>query len=230
VVSLRQNDMTVQKYHDVFVQSMEVLRLCGGDIGITRDAVNERLTADGIANPTGNQILAMTTQMEQEDMAVMFILGADNRCYAILKQELLNDYSKGHDNYLTTLAKARMMLATRQDKTTVLGVRRTDQNNNNTNNNNNNSDVAVTTDGQTRPRGGDGSCFCCGSRDHRANNCPNRRTTTGNTNVTNGNGRERRRWRWHEYSDDDELFICPAKQCSAQCHTDASRRRGRRSV
>jgi hypothetical protein len=136
VVSLRQNDMTVQKYHDVFVQSMEVLRLCGGDIGITRDAVMERLTTDGNANPNGNEILAMTTQMEQEDMAVMFILGADNRRYAILKQELLNDYSKGHDNYPTTLAKARMMLATRQDKTTVLGVRRTDPNNNNNNNNN----------------------------------------------------------------------------------------------
>jgi hypothetical protein len=31
------------------------------------------------------------------------------------------------------------------------------------------------------------SCYCCGSREHRANDCPTRRTVTGNTNVTNGN-------------------------------------------
>jgi hypothetical protein len=123
----------------------------------------------------------MTTRMEQEDLAMMFILGADNKRYAILKQELQNDFSKGHDNYPTTLAKARMMLANRQDKATTFGTRRADSNNTS----NNNTDVAFTTDGQTRR--GTGACYCCGSREHRANTCPNRHVSTGNTNVTNGN-------------------------------------------
>ena len=35
----------------------------------------------------------MLTPMELEDMGVMIILGADNKRYSILKQELLNDYS-----------------------------------------------------------------------------------------------------------------------------------------
>lgn len=160
--------MPVQKYHHVFVQSSKVLRLCGGNLGIPSNAVTNQLTTEGNTNPTGAEILVMMKCMEQEDIAVMFINGADSKQYNILKQELLNDCSKGHINYPTTLAKAQMMLAMRQDKATYLGTRQHESNNTNTG-----SDVAFTRDGQTWPQGG-GRCYCCGSHEHLAPACPNR--------------------------------------------------------
>jgi hypothetical protein len=54
--------------------------------------------------------------MEEECLGAMFIHRADDRRFAILKEELANNYIKGQDNYPKTLAKAQTMLANQPDK------------------------------------------------------------------------------------------------------------------
>jgi Reverse transcriptase (RNA-dependent DNA polymerase)/Zinc knuckle len=179
-VGLQQGDMSVQKYYDSFVQSMEVMRLCGGSLGITDDAARARLVTENNTNPTVDEVLDMMNTMEQEDYASMLIHGADNRRFALLKEELSNNFAMGMDNYPGTRADARTMLANRTDRAVQDMRRRGDRNGGE-------SEVMLATDGDEsvcRRRGMDNVvCYNCNQRGHIATNCPQRQ---GNTNVTNG--------------------------------------------
>jgi hypothetical protein len=85
LVGLKQYDLSVQKYHDVFVQNKEILHLSGGMISVTTEAIQARLADKGNAPPIGNYVAAMHIRMEEECLGAMFIHGADDQQYAILK-------------------------------------------------------------------------------------------------------------------------------------------------
>jgi Zinc knuckle len=178
-IGLQQGEMPVQKYYDTFVQSMEVMRLCGGNLGITDDAARARLVVENNTNPSGDEILEMMNTMEQEDYASMLLYCADNHRFALLKEELSNNFAMGMDSYPATLAAARTMLANRSDKAVHDMRRRSDRPGE--------SEVMLATDGEEggrRRRGLENvTCYQCGERGHIATNCPQRQ---GTTNLTSG--------------------------------------------
>jgi hypothetical protein len=72
---------TVQQYYETFVNTVEVIEHCGGEIGIDHSLVDEMLGGHDQAIASANIIINAEQQAKDKYLACAFILGADKMRY-----------------------------------------------------------------------------------------------------------------------------------------------------
>ena len=97
--SLRQDNMSCQEYLDRFKIMVSVVEHCGGEIGYSLKELEVREKA-------GGDILKIKTELREQYLATMFLLGSDRSRYGRMLDELENQYSQQQDSYPDTIVEA----------------------------------------------------------------------------------------------------------------------------
>lgn len=184
LLSMRQDNMSCQEYLERFKVMVSVVEHCGGRLGYDESRVKSKMDA-------GYDRLKSESDVKDEYLAILFLLGADRSRYGRLLDELENAHSSGTDNYPGTLVEAYSMILHRKDSNRF-GHHNNNRNNHNSNSNSSqisnevtftnvgdeNSESGTTLTNSTngsRARRDPGTvrCFKCNSLGHYSNQCPN---------------------------------------------------------
>ena len=181
LMTLRQNNLSPQQYHEQFTNMLAVYLHCGG----TNQPHKGCLDYVADKNNWGNITDAQRTSVFEMQWANWFILHADRHRYGGLITNLQNDYLTGTDNYPKTITDAYSRLTNWKDP---MGSSR--------NNNNNGTGVAfANVDGNNNGNSTNKNkknkdhitCFNCQEQGHYSNECNKPkvdRNGTTNTTVT----------------------------------------------
>jgi hypothetical protein len=162
---MRQDKHTsVQQYYESFINTVEVIEHCGGDIGTDRSLVTEMLGGrDRVI--ASDEVIADAERLAKEKyLACAFILGADKTRYGRLLEDLENSFTQGSDKFPKNMTDAYNILVNwKQNPQNYLRVV------------DGSSDGAMfVTDGiqSTESSGFAGKCWLCKETGHRKNECP----------------------------------------------------------
>jgi hypothetical protein len=109
--ALRQEKHTsVQQYYESFVNTVEVIEHCGGDIGVDRSLVAEMLGGRDRAIASASVIVSAEHDAKDKYLACAFILGSDKTRYGRLLEDLENSYTQGVDKYPKSMVDAYNLL------------------------------------------------------------------------------------------------------------------------
>jgi hypothetical protein len=106
--------MTCQHYLEKFKNAVQVTEHCGGDIGVDNGLVNATL-ASALppimrSNATAAQVIAAEEYSHEQYLTCLFILGSDRGRYAILIEDLENEFTQKVDKWPKTLIDAYSFL------------------------------------------------------------------------------------------------------------------------
>jgi hypothetical protein len=101
---------TVQQYYETFVNTVEVIEHCGGDIGVDRSLVTEMLGGHDRSIASATVIVNAERDAKDKYLACAFILGADKTRYGCLMEDLENSFTQGIDKFPKTMVDAYNLL------------------------------------------------------------------------------------------------------------------------
>jgi hypothetical protein len=108
---MRQDKHTsVQQYYESFVNTVEVIEHCGGDIGTNQSLVNEMLGGRDRAIASDASIADAEQLAKEKYLACAFILGADKTRYGRLLEDLENSFTQGSDKFPKNMTDAYNVL------------------------------------------------------------------------------------------------------------------------
>ena len=180
-------EITNTKYLEQFNNLVDIVEQHDGKFGneqilIDKDEIYDKIA---VANRTIENREAATERTRQTYLGYALIFKSDNARYGKLKEELENDYTKGHDNYPISVADAFQMLSNykQYNKTqpTRTGVSFAQRGKGKQNNNKKGIDKDLANI----------ECYHCHKKGHYANKCPDKKddknSVTTNTNVAGKN-------------------------------------------
>jgi hypothetical protein len=165
---LRQDKHTsVQQYYESFINTVEVIEHCGGDIGTDRSLVEEML--GGRERSIASEAIMINAEQQAKDkyLACAFILGADKTRYGRLLEDLENSYTQGDDKFPKVMTDAYNLLVNwKQNPMNYMRVVDSAQD----------GAMFVTDGAETNDSntGFPGKCWICKQTGHRKNECPMR--------------------------------------------------------
>jgi hypothetical protein len=103
---VQRDDMSNADYYDEFMAIVKGVESYGGEWGQEPGLIRAKLEAAGAADPdnlTDDELEAAKLAARDDFLAMMLLSGANNNRYWKLREDLANDYTKGRDNYLSTV-------------------------------------------------------------------------------------------------------------------------------
>jgi hypothetical protein len=91
---------TVQQYYETFVNTVEVIEHCGGDIGVDRCLVTEMLGGHNRSIASADITVSAKQDAKDKYLACAFILGANKTQYGHLMEELAKFFHSGNQQIL----------------------------------------------------------------------------------------------------------------------------------
>jgi hypothetical protein len=164
---MRQDKHTsVQQYYESFINTVEVIEHCGGDIGTDRSLVTKILGGRDRAIASEAMIVDAEHQAKNKYLACTFILGADKTRYGRMMEDLENSFTQGVDKFPKNMTDAYNLLVNwKQNPQNYMGVV-----------DNTYDGVMFVTNGTkaSDTAGFAGKCWICKEVGHRKNECPMR--------------------------------------------------------
>jgi hypothetical protein len=160
----RDKHTSVQQYYESFVNTVKVIKHCGGDIGTDQSLVNEMLGGRDRAIASDASIADAERLAKEKYLACAFILGADKTRYGRLLEDLENSFTQGSDKFPKNMMNAYNVLVNwKQNPQNYLRVV------------DGSTDGAMfVTDGIQSTEGPAfaGKCWLCKEYGHRKSECP----------------------------------------------------------
>jgi hypothetical protein len=108
---MRQEKYTsVQSYYESFMNTVEVIEHCGGDIGTDRSLVDEMLGGRERSIASATMMIDAEKLAKEKYLACAFVMGADKTRYGRLMEDLENSFTQGSDKYPKTMGEAYNLL------------------------------------------------------------------------------------------------------------------------
>jgi hypothetical protein len=168
--------ISVQQYYETFVNTVEVIEHCGGDIGVDRSLVTEMLGGHDRSIASSSILVDAEQKAKDKYLACAFLLGSDKTRYGRLIEDLENSFTQGVDKFPKTMVDAYNLLVNwKQNPMNYMRVV------------DSSTDGAMfVTDGGDDDAGFTGKCWSCKQTGHRKNQCPLRAEDTSNPQASKG--------------------------------------------
>jgi Reverse transcriptase (RNA-dependent DNA polymerase)/Zinc knuckle len=193
----RQGKLTVAQYFEKFINLVEQIEHCGGNIGqdfTHLDAVANFDYQKEFKDLDDQERKSVLVKSKDAYLAVAFLMQSDKERFGLLIETMQNNYLQGNDNYPETLTESYNLLVNYvqdpRNRLKVVGT--TSDGVAFTNVDENNSESGTTlfnAGGSGKRRGFDKSkitCHRCQEKGHYANECP---TNENNNGEKNSNGK-----------------------------------------